>query len=370
MDKDIKNPIVIIAIIIVIIALFYFGYTMFYPSNEEQVPVPVPVPVPVSSSSIDNNKLDKALKASGINISGKETFNSDIIFDSYDKINKNVNIFFNTYLPSIDINNINALLKENNCDDIQTVINNKNINVSRYILNDGAIMLIAFMIYSENNKTNIILFGLLIFYQLELSMREFIMKQNPNTPFIKSSNMYYLNDYDEVNDFFIYTIPISYTGEISNKLNKDATVKEVEFNTPNMFQKNNQETIHKISLAKLFRPMFNMVISGAIKKEPTNITDDDFNNFINLLKENTQSLKKMINFNIASKLIIANNNDITVDTKIVGDIADLMSPSNFTKSFADFMSLNNDLTRSDKLIQMADVIKMDYNNYTNNTQIR
>ena len=390
MNKDLKkNPIIIIVIIIFILALFYFGYTMLYPSNEVTISLPTTLSSSTSStsstssplsstssqisttssplsSSIDNNKLDKALKAFGINISRKETFYSDIIFDSYDKFNKNVNIFFNIYFPSIDINNINAILKENNCDDMQTVINNKNINILSYIFDESFINLIAFMIYSENNKTNIILFGLFIFYQLELSMREFIMKQNPNAQFMKSSNMYYLNDYDEVNDFYIYMIPISYTGEISNKLNKDSRVTEMGY-APSIFKTYDKEEIYKMSLKNMFRPFFYIVISGMINKEFQNITDDDYNNFINILKENMQSLKKQINFIIASRLIIANNNNITVDSKIVGDIADLMSPSNFTKSFYDLMGpMDDDLTRSAKLINIVDQIKRDYNRLNNN----
>jgi hypothetical protein len=165
--------------------------------------------------------------------------------------------------------------------------------------------------------------------------------------------MYYLNDYEEVNDFFIYNIPIDYTGEISDKLNKDTTINELDIS--NIFQKSGENPIYKISLIKLFRKSFFM------GREPE--TESDYN-LLNIWKGNAQSLKKMIIFNIASKLIIANNDgNITVDTKIIGDIVDFMIPSNFTKSFSDSFQLNNraSLPRNIKLLEVVNEIKNTYN---------
>ncbi len=365
----INSPIIIIPIIIIIFIIIYNVIVILFPKKSyiDTKPLDIdtktsnidtktsnidtkPLDINKKMSAIDNDKIALALIGFDIKIVKKENFNGGIIFDSYDKINKNVNNFLNTYIPLIDINNINTLLKENNSNDMQTVINNKKIDLLGYIISENDIILIGHTIYSEDNKTNIILFGLFMFYNLILSLKELSRKQNNSVEFTKTSDMYYLNDYDEVNDFFIYDIPINYTGEISNKLNKDTTIKELDIR--NIFQNPEKDKIYKISLINFFR----MSIE---------------NDFINILKGNTQSLIKMINFNIASKLIIENNDgNITVDTKIVGDIADLRSPSNFTKSFADLMRINNDLTRSTKLLEIVNEIKNTYNNKNNNTQYR
>ena len=340
MSKKLNETIVIIVIIFILLAFFYIGYKMLYSTKEE----------PVSVLSIDNNKLDKGLKASNINTIDKETFYSDIVFDSFEKINKNFVTFLNTFFPSIDIKIINGLLKENGCNnDIQTIINNKNIDSITTILNQDIFRFLAVMIIAENNNTNIILLGLFMIVMINIQ----IDKRN------KTHNFYYFNDYDEFDDFYIYMIPVDYTEKISKELNKDTNVIEV-FNEIAYDNK----LIYKYSIKKFFiDKLINKDIEKSLKKTSSNVTNDDKKNYLSILKENINALYKWNNYQLTSIFLIYNNNGvITTDTQILTDIYNILN-SDLTKSFKNYYNMTDESFSKDGYIfELKRRIERKYNN--------
>jgi hypothetical protein len=259
--------------------------------------------------------IDAAIRGAGIEIpptaSLSEHFyaNDVIVFDSPEKINKNFEKFIEIYLPSVDINLIKKLFKEDGIDkSIDDIINENNVQAHEMF--ENFILTIAMCIFAKNNKNNIILFGLFYFIMIKMEI------QNDNIKY------YYLNDYDIQKDFIIYSIPSTYTGDI-NKLSNDPTIKLESLNQ----YLNNKP--FKISLNNIMKTI---VLPALIKSENNNITEEEINKFLSILQKNNKKLQDYINCNIALQFsMIYYKGDVRIkNTKIFKLTLDIIDPKNYT----------------------------------------
>jgi hypothetical protein len=350
-----KSSIKYIIIVIIILAFLFFGYNVFYPEDKNMIDKPTPS-VPIVSSSViiplvlDATPISIGLTGAGI-VSVRENFYtntlpSTIIFDSIQKINNNAIAFLNIYFPSIDINKINQLLKENGCNnDIQQIINNKKINILSYLLNENTMNMIVLSIYTSDNKTNIILFGIYLILMWDLSMNTTI-----------TNKFYYYNDNDTTNDFNIYFIQ-----DIS-KANKN----NIE-NVNNLYNIDRTDTskIYKFSLNNIIKnQLIYNLLSNKLNKTNNEITDIEYNNYMLIFRENSKSLSTLVNYQLAISLLIANNDgNINNTTKIAIDIFNFLHSNNLTQSMKDFLNIKEDTPSIDNLIQSFKYI---YTNRINN----
>jgi hypothetical protein len=323
-------------------------------------------------SDIDIDKITKALKAASVNTSetktGAENFYEDIVFDSEDKINKNFITLMNIYIPSLDINAINTLLRENGInDDMQKIINDNDLKCINYLLRDSIMRIIFMKIYSGTNKTDIILVSLLYILITKLFLTG------------TSVSFYYLNDYDTVKDFIIYIIPNNYSGD-KTKLNKDSSISFI--NNFNSMIDNNK--VYKISLKTIIREnIMRDIIIRALNnistettmagitnptrtiKDKNNVTETDYNNFELALNENSSQLNKYLNYAFAGNLLVANKKgDITTDIKLFNEYATFMSNKVFfTDSFNVYSGLESVWGKQNELLNdIVNESKRQYNN--------
>ena len=326
----------------------------------------------------DEDKLLKVLNATNITYVKNETFSNiedTIVFDTYDKINKNFNLLMSIYFPSIDINKIYELLKDYNINNIQKIINDKNINVLKYFFSNTNLFYIAATVYSENNYINIISLGLFIILIWNLSMLNIPDNVAYKTN-INDWKFYYLNDYTKVNDFYIYIVPKNFTENI-NTLNTNTNVLEINNITlmelPNIYKISLYQIIKEI----IFKPQIALIKDISV----INITNDEYNYFISLIKENSISLYKLNIYQFALLVLTAyKNGDIDNNTQLVIDMINFTNNTlNFTQSYRafmkfknynnrilksnNFMKLNNNI-KTEMITNMVNTLKMQYNKYS------
>jgi hypothetical protein len=363
---NIKSPISIINIIIISIMIIIIMLIIYNSQGKSTL----------NKQETDEEKLLKVLAASNIAIVENESFNNNIentlVFDNFDKINKNFNLFMSIYFPSIDMNKIYELLKDYNIDNIQQIINDKNINVLQYFFSDINLFYIASSIYVENNNINIISFGLFIILIWNL-----LMKNTPDNITYKTNindwQFYYLNDYDKVNDFYIYIVPKTMTENI-NTLNTNTNVIEINnisiMTMPNIYK----ISLHQIIKETILKPYISFVRDTSI----INITDNEYNDFIPLIENNSISLYKLYIYQFALSVLTAyKNGNIDNNTQLVIDMVNFMNnPLNLTQSYKtymkfknpnnriiksnNFMKLNNDI-KEEMITNMVNKLKMQYN---------
>jgi hypothetical protein len=314
----------------------------------------------INKPQTDEDKLVRVLNASNIIIVNKNFTNNienTIVFDNFDKINKNFNLFMSIYFPSIDMNKIYELLKDYNINNIQKIINDKNINVLQYFFSDINLFYIASSIYTENNNINIISFGLFIILMWNLLMKNI---SNDNITYKTNINdwqFYYLNDYNKVNDFYIYIVPKTITENI-NTLNTNTNVIETNnisiMKLPNIYK----ISLHQIIKETILKPYISFIRDTSI----INITDNEYNDFIPLIKKNSISLYELNIYQFALLVLTAyKNGNIDNNTQLVIDMINFMNnPLNLTQSYRTFMKFknpNNRLIKSNNFMKLTDNIK-------------
>jgi hypothetical protein len=361
MFENIKSPIFIIVIVIVIIIILLIIYNSQGKST-------------LNKQETDEDKLLKVLSASNITIVENKNFNNNIentiVFDNLDKINKNFNLFMSIYFPSIDINKIYELLKDYNINNIQKIIDDQNINVLQYFFSNTNLFYIASTIYSENNNINIISFGLFIILMWNISMKNvsdnIIYKTN-----INDWQFYYLNDYNKVDDLYIYIVPKTMTENI-NTLNTNMNVIEINNITlmtlPNIYK----ISLNKIIKETILKPQIAFINDTSIM----NMTDNEYNDFILILKNNSMSLYKLNIYKFSLLVLTAyKKGDINNNTQLVIDMINFINnPLNFTQSYRIFMKLKNTNNRviksnnfmklnnnEEMITNMVNTLKMQYN---------
>jgi hypothetical protein len=285
---ELKSPIVIIVIIfitIIVIALIYFVYKFLFQNK----------------SDIDNKKIATALKAGNIGTPTSENFYEDIVFDSKEKLNNNFEKFLQIYCPSVDISKISALLKEDGVNkSIDNIIKDNKIDALLFYM--SVLEQLILHIYAENNKTNIILFGLSILIINKIMSRDGIER-------------YYLNDYDTQKEFIIYSIPNTYKIDISN-ISKLSTDENIKLNNVfNVLPDNTRP--YKFSLFNMLKERnIKPVVAAVFQKKQSDITEDDVNKYLSIIKDNNNGIKNLLNHQFAIILLMINNPNINETAKI------------------------------------------------------
>ncbi len=294
---------------------------------------------PNNSAPYNKAVVNAAIASSGIKII-TENFQNELVYDSVDKIKQNFTTFMNTYYPFLDINTMNKMLKEDYGINktIQEIINDHpDVYFTRYLTNLAGYSM--FLNMALDNQTDTILCGLGYITIMKLNIPK------------DTYDLYYLDDYDQMNDFVIYYIPTSF-----DKTKITNTNSEIDFppsyNDSVLFP----NTVIDVKPFKFgFKNLNESKIKQAIEyadtkagKTTSSITESDINNFLNIVKANKNSL---IRYNrllsIAPFIKLHTNETITTSSKVISDIRDLFNTNKYFNSdiikylpSADFISDN------------------------------
>jgi hypothetical protein len=228
---------------------------------------------------------------------------------------------------------------------INDIIKEKNIDIMLLI---GPLMdHLVFNLHAENNKTNIILFGLFIILADKISRPDVKIKR------------YYLNDYDKINEFIIYSIPDTYNADIS-KLSTDLNVKLItDFKNPF-----SNSVAYKFSLSSYIKEtLVKKYIAPMVSKTMDNVTEEDLNKTIPIIKDNTNHINILLNHLLAANLLMVNLPDIPSTAKIFQSLVILYDLSKFTDKFNELINKKEKPT----IDNIYKTIKENYNKnkYTN-----
>ena len=176
---------------------------------------------------------------------------------------------------------------------------------------------ILFLSSILDNSTDIILCGLGIILLNKINI--------PNTKY------YYLEDYEQMNDFIIYITPSSYDVAKITSTNTD-----IKYND----EPNSNIELYKIGLKRVGRIQFkNMIIQKLKNPANANVSEEEIDNVANIFKSNKQYVLKYGRLYLIGPLIRINNGvDLTESSKIVADLSDLFIPEKyFSKDMTPFL---------------------------------
>jgi hypothetical protein len=297
--------------------------------------LPMTTPTP---TQVDNEQILLAISAANIK-GGTEHFSttSNIVFDTVDKVNKNFVEYFKIFIPSLEIDKVQMLLKENGENDsIQTIINNKNINIIERI--SEMMTIIAFLTPSLN-ETNKILTYLFLVNMLSLESRN------------ETNNLYYFNDYNKLKEFYVYYIPNTYTGN-KNTITTDITIPELK---PLCEMELLPNYGYKISIDKLIKKIIENNIFRNLTQNSCIINENEYNHnkFNNIIEKNINTLYSLLRYSIALLLLQENKKiTFTKDTKIINDYADIIIDG-FTLELKQYFPVNEtDINREGYIFEL------------------
>lgn len=287
------NSIILVAIIgLLLIISGYFAFKM------------------LNTKDTKDTTIKNALAAANVTIlNGSEHFKDIIVFDTIDKIKNNFETFITTFFPSLDINKMNDMLKNDygiNKSIQQIISSNNNIKMDLYL--QIFMMFIMFIVVGSSNKDDLISSGL-----------GFIVINNISDSKNKS---YYLDDYDKINDFVIYITPKEYDTNLITSTNGD--IKDMYDDNGNKYQ---IPAPYKISFNKFKK---NLAITLLNPEMPNNgspittssipLTEEQINNLINIVKNNSNSFNKYCRLLLLGPLIlqeIPDNKKVFDDIKLI-----------------------------------------------------
>ncbi len=266
-----------------------------------------------TESTYNKDAVNSALVSAGIKTSTTENFqNNTIVYDSIDKIKQNFETFINTFIPILDVNLMNKMLKEEYGVNktLQEIINeNNNLYFKQYI--NFLINIIKFINIILTDKTDIILAGIGLIILIKVSM------ENP-------SDYYYLNDYEKMNEFIIYSIPSSFDKTKINSTNTDIIFSKLE---------DSNILPYKIGLTRESRNIMRDIIIDSYSRtsgNPNTISEQDIDNGIRIFKENKEALLKYCRLLLIGPFIkLDNNTDLSNTSKIVVDLINLLTPNKY-----------------------------------------
>ena len=332
---ELNSVLTIVLIIVIVFAILFLIYkTVFEKKVNDKIDV----------------KIEKALKAAGIIVptSSSEHFQDTIVYDSFNKINDNFINFINLFYPLLDINKINNIIKENTSTtsptDIQSIINNKEIDALKYILgvndssnNVGGMVFRLFImsIFANNNDTDIILFGL----AYVIIIREMLKTERPNF----EHKLYYLNDYSTAGDFIIYFINDKFTEDIQSASvrNKIPELMGTEEILPNAFKYFVKKIVKEGLIENEFRNFKERNVTTSSAGQMTQavvVTDNELNIFIASLKNNTNDLLNLYRI-MFSNMFLSANGTLSNNSNIITNFIDLMYSDKFTTDIRTFLNL-------------------------------
>ena len=283
-----------------------------------------------------SNPVDPAtLTAAGIStIIVKEPFYEIVVFDSYDKIKNNFEMFINIYLPIFSTNAMNNILKQNygiNKSMQQIISSIKIFNTRQYMWLIYLCILVLLISTRDPRQT----------YLIGLAM---IIINNSEKSNIKG---YYLDDYNKMKDFIIYVVPNNFDKTLITSTNdsiKDTFTENgdrIELSPP-----------YKISLKKMKLHFIKNPTKPYTTDRPiTSSSSNQINILTQLLYSNMGSFIHISRLMILAPLIL---NEKPNETKIVEDIINMHKKlSNEVKEFVFIDS-------KEKLIKLyTDIIKYD-----------
>ncbi len=338
-----KNTLLlIIGIVIVIVIGLAIGLTKSKSSSTE------------SAKEKDKRLINNALKRSGIQVVNEHFQNdTDIVFDSYDKIKKNFHLFMNTYYPLMNINEMNDMLKTKYGvpKTMQELImeNLDAPNMDRYI--QGITMLSVFIPWlslhdylAKGVSSDIICayLALIVVKNINNRMNEKIL---------------YLNDFDKSDDFYIYYLPESYD------VSKLSTTNDIPLKTLDEMEDELSKYYSGNDLIKPYKMGFISIIKYRIKKNiqleksrnltssSTNddniyyipVSEDEMNKYVKILGDNRiQMLKFYKLMYIAGFIVLYNKKELTASSQIKLDMKEALRPSNFSEEFLKLITIPTD----------------------------
>ncbi len=313
-----KTCIAIVIIVIIVITLIaYFSTTSTSPS-----PSPTTSYIPTTSSAYNKSIIDAAIASSGIKTM-TENFQNELVYDSVDKIKQNFTAFMNTYYPLLDINAMNKMLKDDYGINktMQEIINDHpDVYFKQYLMNLAGMSMFLNMVL--DNQTDTILSGLGYVTIMKLNIPK------------DTYEIYYLNDYDQMNDFIVYYIPTSF-----DKTKITNTNSEIDFppsyNDSVIFSYNTGMDVKPFKFG--FKNLNESKTKEAIKyadtiagKTTSSITESDINNFLNIFKANKNSIIRYVRLMLIAPFIKLHTNEtITTSSKVMSDLVDLFTPNKY-----------------------------------------
>jgi hypothetical protein len=326
---------VVVAVIVIIILILYFT-GVFNKSSNNTTNNNTTNNNTTNTDVVNSDKINNALRRANITVLDKDTFqnNNDVVFDSVDKIINNFDLFITTYYPSLDINDLNNILKNYGVPKTmqEILIENKDLpNMNRSIIN--IIIMLAFQILtmSMNNSNDIICAGLSI-----------IITNNLIVDNKMNQKMVYLNDFNTTDDFYIYFLPSSYdTSKLSNITDIDK-INFMDRNIPNYYDVNNLIKPYKIGIMSATKKTIKESIvsfkisqlnlsnpSATIDSNSITASDDEINQRIKLINDNRASLYEFMKLRLlAAFVILYTKTDLTLSSQILKDLIELLTPSN------------------------------------------
>ncbi len=278
--------------------------------------------------SIDKNiddRIANALKAAGINTKSQENFvEVDVVYDSYDKIKNNFEKYINTFLPILNVNEMNKLIQKytNTNKTIDNIISdNINKNYEGYIKETLKILGSQIQALTTNEIDNI-LGGVVLINLLNI---EIINKQNINY------KLYYLDDYNKTKDFVIYFIPNNY-----DKTNIDTNTAE---NFTSIDDLSNSTKLYKYSINNELFKSGKQLISTKKNKPMDEITDDDVKQLIIIFRKNPSPLIKYLQLLLIMPIVkLQTKTTITINEGLGKDFFDLFNvPNSFTDDIKPYL---------------------------------
>ena len=274
---------------------------------------------------IDNDDLltAYALKRTGVEVIEKfqsNTDTSDIVFDSIDTIKNNIDLFINTYYPSIYINDINETLEQYGIPKtMQELISENTIDMNNYI-NNIVNLSLQICIFKMNEyltkdiKSDVICAGLVIVLVEKMQTR---MKKK----------VIYLNDFDKADDFYIYYLPESY--DVSN-LTTDNDIPKHNFRDRNIstyYVGNDLTKPYKVGIISY---IINHIKEGLNLK-----TNDEINNVFKIFSNNFTPMYTIfkLQYFIAPYIILYTKKKLTESSQIIIDLIEAIKPNNYSEDF-------------------------------------
>ena len=296
-----------------------------------------------SSKERDTRLINDALKRSGVQTKN-EPFqnNTEIVFDSYDKIKKNFDLFMNTYYPLMNINEMNDMLKTKYGvpKTMQELImeNLDAPNMNKYIMSMDTLSIFISWLSLNDYLTKGISGDIICAYLALMVVKNINNRMN--------EKILYLNDFDKSDDFYIYFLPQSYdVSKLSN--NNDIPIRDI-------FNRDNDDSAIYYSGNDLIKPYkmgFISLIKYRIKETiqieksgnltPTNdniysipVSEDEMNKYVKILGDNRiQMLKFYKLMYIAGFIVLYNKQELTASSQIKLDMKESLKPSNFSEEF-------------------------------------
>jgi hypothetical protein len=346
-----KFVILVLLVLAVIVTALYFLISHFIPKKNTPVENTI-----TSSETYNKDAVNKAFVSSGIQTKTVEPFQNnqnDIVYNSINIIKDNFENFINTYFPILDVNLMNKMLKDNyNINKTMQEILNENSNISLTPYVNLLQTMTRSFITLIGNKTDTILCGLGIITILKLDI---------------PLKFYYLNDYEQNNDFIIYIIPSTF--DITKLTNTNSEIQNIN----NFTDVKSLDRPYKLGINQLNIYLIKDLILSAKNKNTTSsaleISEQEIDNVVQIFINNREPVLKYLRLLLLGPFIkLYNNTDLTASSKIAVDLDELSTPNKyFTSEMTPYLPPRENASQYH---QMFNFIFSNYQNASQNQPAR